>query len=280
MEPGEPEDGHHGVADELLDHAAVALELVAHRVEVARHHLAQRLRVERLAEARRPLEVGEDDRHDLARLLRRGRVGELRAAGEAEPRDVGVLGAAARAGLHAASLRTGRRIACENGDVSVDACVRASRACRRARAPRRGGRRGSSRRSASSPSEREPIRARAAEIQRGARSDPRRARRDRRSSPRRPRRRRRVRALELAAGRGPRGRARREAPSEGRRARPRQAGVVDRARSARGCGGAARAARGLEARAPRRRSESLRQEAEALRGLRRTSRRRSERWRA
>ena len=69
VEHREAEDGHHGVADELLDHAAVPLELGAHRVEVARHHLAQRLRVEPLAHARRALEVGEDDRHDLPHLL-------------------------------------------------------------------------------------------------------------------------------------------------------------------------------------------------------------------
>ena len=111
VEPGEAEDGHHGVADELLDHATVALELSSHRVEVARHHLAQRLGVERLSEACRPLQVREDDRHDLPRLLRCGRVGQLGAAGEAEACDVGVLGAAAPARLHAASVRTRRVIA-------------------------------------------------------------------------------------------------------------------------------------------------------------------------
>ena len=111
VEPGEAEDGHHRVADELLDHATVALELFSHRVEVARHHLAQRLGVERLSEACRPLQVREDDRHDLPRLLRCGRVGQLGAAGEAEACDVGVLGAAAPARLHAASVRTRRVIA-------------------------------------------------------------------------------------------------------------------------------------------------------------------------
>ena len=41
----------------------------AHRVEVAGHHLAQRLRVEPLAERGRPLQVAEDDRDGLANLL-------------------------------------------------------------------------------------------------------------------------------------------------------------------------------------------------------------------
>ena len=40
------EDGHDRVADELLDHAAVPLEHRLHVVEVAREHLAQRLRVD------------------------------------------------------------------------------------------------------------------------------------------------------------------------------------------------------------------------------------------
>ena len=106
VEPGQPEDGHHGVADELLDHAAVPLELAPHRVEVARHHLAERLGVERLAEARRALQVREDDRHDLPRLLRRPCLGELRPAREAKPRNVRVLDAARRTDLHAASVRT------------------------------------------------------------------------------------------------------------------------------------------------------------------------------
>ncbi len=46
------------------------LELGAHRVEVARHHLAQRLGVELLAHRGRALEVREDDRDDLPDLLR------------------------------------------------------------------------------------------------------------------------------------------------------------------------------------------------------------------
>ena len=69
VELRQAEDGHDRVADELLDDAAVALELGAHRVEVARHDLPERLRVELLAHARRALEVREDDRHGLPKLL-------------------------------------------------------------------------------------------------------------------------------------------------------------------------------------------------------------------
>ena len=105
MELWEPEDGHHGVADELLDHAAVPLQLGPHRVEVARHHLPERLRVERLAEGRRALQVGEHDRHDLAVLLRRAGVCERGATGEAELRNRRVLDAAGSARLHDPSLR-------------------------------------------------------------------------------------------------------------------------------------------------------------------------------
>ena len=41
VELRQPEDGHDRVADELLDHSAVALELGAHRVEIAGHHLTK-----------------------------------------------------------------------------------------------------------------------------------------------------------------------------------------------------------------------------------------------
>ena len=51
------EHGHDRVADELLHDAAVLLELGAHRVEVARHHLAQRFGVELLSHCCRALEV-------------------------------------------------------------------------------------------------------------------------------------------------------------------------------------------------------------------------------
>ncbi len=52
VQDGSPEDGHHGVADELLDRAAVALERRSHLVVVARHHAPHQLGVAHLAEAR------------------------------------------------------------------------------------------------------------------------------------------------------------------------------------------------------------------------------------
>ena len=61
----QPVDGHHGVADELLDRRAVPSERGAHRVEVACHHLPQRLRRYRLAGDRRRPRVGEDERDRL-----------------------------------------------------------------------------------------------------------------------------------------------------------------------------------------------------------------------
>ena len=52
VQDGSAEDGHHGVADELLDRAAVTLERGSHLVEVARHHAPHQLGVAHLAEAR------------------------------------------------------------------------------------------------------------------------------------------------------------------------------------------------------------------------------------
>jgi hypothetical protein len=76
------------------------LELRAHRVEVARHHLSEGLGVELLAHRGRALEIGEDDRHDLPELLERRGSLERGPAGEAELRHFRVLGAALRADGH------------------------------------------------------------------------------------------------------------------------------------------------------------------------------------
>ena len=80
------EDGHHRIADELLDHAAVTLDDDLHLVEVPGDEPAQRLRVELLPEAHRVGYVGEEHGHDLPHLgirLRRRR--QRCAAGAAEP---------------------------------------------------------------------------------------------------------------------------------------------------------------------------------------------------
>ena len=62
------EHGHHGVADELLDRAALGLDLGPHGLEVALHHVAQAFRVEPVGQARRPRNVAEQDGDELAFL--------------------------------------------------------------------------------------------------------------------------------------------------------------------------------------------------------------------
>ena len=57
----DPEDGHHRIADELLEGAAVALEDRSHRIEVPRHDLSERLGIESLAKRRPVGDVGEED---------------------------------------------------------------------------------------------------------------------------------------------------------------------------------------------------------------------------
>jgi hypothetical protein len=84
------EDGHGGVADELLDGAAVVLEDRAELGVVAAHQVAQDLGVGALAQRSRADEVAEDDRHRLAHL---GRPFSKRlAAGTAEAEARRILG--------------------------------------------------------------------------------------------------------------------------------------------------------------------------------------------
>ena len=134
-----PERRHHGVADELLDRPALGLDLLAHRLRVGLHHLAEPFGIEALAELGRPGDVGEHDRdeppllpgasggrHRLPARGAEGRIGRQRRAargarrGElgttvrAEPRTVGCRCAAGWAGRHGSSLwrgamRGGRR---------------------------------------------------------------------------------------------------------------------------------------------------------------------------
>ena len=77
------EERHHGVADELLDGTAVALELLARPPVVRVEHPANVLGVEPLRHAREADDVDEDDAHDLA-LQGDRRAGELGAARGAE----------------------------------------------------------------------------------------------------------------------------------------------------------------------------------------------------
>jgi hypothetical protein len=62
---GDAERGHDGVADELLDRAAVTLEHVPAGFVVARPHGAQRLGIEALTQRRRVRDVAEDKRDGL-----------------------------------------------------------------------------------------------------------------------------------------------------------------------------------------------------------------------
>jgi hypothetical protein len=62
------EDGHDGVADELLDRPSVPLDHPAGELEVACENAAQALRVEPLAECGRAGDVGEDHRDGLPLL--------------------------------------------------------------------------------------------------------------------------------------------------------------------------------------------------------------------
>src|SRR5205823_2127255 len=99
------EDSHDSVADELLNRAALALEACSCNVEVARHHTAERLWVELLAERRRAGHIGEQDSHRLTHLAaRRGR--EPGAARRAEARTFSILLAAAWARHHAQKRTT------------------------------------------------------------------------------------------------------------------------------------------------------------------------------
>jgi hypothetical protein len=68
MGGGHAEDGHHRVADELLDRAALALDLLRHRLEVVAHHRPHVLRVHLLGARGRADDVGEEDRDELERL--------------------------------------------------------------------------------------------------------------------------------------------------------------------------------------------------------------------
>ena len=95
------EHGHHGVADELLDRAPEALELVAQPRMVGPEQRAHLLGIHALGARGEADEVGEEDGDDLALLEPRLLVDrEWRRAGVAEARAVGILLAAAGTGKH------------------------------------------------------------------------------------------------------------------------------------------------------------------------------------
>ena len=95
---GDAEHPDDGVADELLDRAAVPLERRPGGVEVGAHQLEHGLRVGALAHRRRPGQVAEHRGHELAPLDRRRR--QRGAAAVAEPRPLAVLRPASRTASH------------------------------------------------------------------------------------------------------------------------------------------------------------------------------------
>ena len=107
MRRRDAEDGHHRVADELLDGAAVRLERGAHLLEVARHDAPDRLGVDPLSAPGGVDDVAEEDGDGLARRARRAR--RLREGGAARVTESSALRvalAAFRTGDHATSLGT------------------------------------------------------------------------------------------------------------------------------------------------------------------------------
>src|SRR5205823_4557932 len=100
---GNAEDGHHGVADELLDRAAVALDDFFRDLEVAGHHPPQALGIDLLPERGRAGDIAEENGDGLARFPRR--LGRQRSAARvAEASLLAIFGPAARTNGHGTSL--------------------------------------------------------------------------------------------------------------------------------------------------------------------------------
>src|SRR3990172_5006925 len=102
------EDGHHRIADEFLDRAAVALQDLLHRGERAAEDPAHRFRVEMLPDGGGAGDVAEEDRDglaDLARLPGVGRGAQRRAAAAAEAEAFRVRATTGRARGHAGEFR-------------------------------------------------------------------------------------------------------------------------------------------------------------------------------
>ena len=106
------EDGHRGVADELLELAAVPRDRLAHGVEIRVLHERHVLGVELLGQRREADEIGEENRHDAP--LHRPLAGHERVYDEGEA-------APASAGAASRSIsRAGRRTA--RGSPARSAC--------------------------------------------------------------------------------------------------------------------------------------------------------------
>ena len=103
---GSAEDGHDRVPDELLDRAPVALDLLPQARVVRADARTDVLGVSGFRGGGEADEVAEEDGHDLALLLDRGRrlLGQWRSTERAEGELAGELPTAGRAGRHARSL--------------------------------------------------------------------------------------------------------------------------------------------------------------------------------
>ena len=73
---GRAEEGHDAVAEELVDRALVAVDLVQHQLEGPGHEAVDVLGVEPLGERGEPRDVGEEDRDLLALALQGAPRGE------------------------------------------------------------------------------------------------------------------------------------------------------------------------------------------------------------
>ncbi len=129
---GDPEHGHHAVADELHQRAVVAVDHPLGELVIARHLGAGRLGVDLLAERGRPDEVGEHHRHGLADGIVVGRFGFRPSGGAgADGRTALVteLGVRAEIGLAggASGLKRGAARRAEPGCLPVRLTTRSAR---------------------------------------------------------------------------------------------------------------------------------------------------------
>ena len=107
VQHGHPEDGHDGVADELLDPAAVPLESRTRLLVVRQHHAAETLGILAVAECRRARHVAEQHRDRLAHVEAEIRRRCQRVSARvAEPRVVRVGCSTPVAGGHGARYGT------------------------------------------------------------------------------------------------------------------------------------------------------------------------------
>ena len=108
---GRAEDGHHGVADELLHDTAERLDLPPDALVIGRQDRMHVLGIQPLGPRREPDEVDEDDADDASLGVRPGASRSQRApAGEAETGDLRVLLTAGGTAMHVQRLRRLGRI--------------------------------------------------------------------------------------------------------------------------------------------------------------------------